>query len=82
MCSHSPLFCTVSQLDLSRNAICGRKPWGMGIYNVEGIKAVADALRVAGSLTRADVRSNRLDNAAKEQLRVSVQDREGLELLL
>ena len=34
------------------------------------------------SLTRADVRGNRLDNAAKEQLRVSVQGREGLELLL
>ena len=47
----------------------------------DGAKALAPAL-VCTSLTRADVCDNKLDNAAKEQLRVSVRGREGLELLL
>ena len=72
----------VSQVNLSYNELCEVDVLGTGTYNAEGIKAIADALRVAASLTRADVRGNRLDNAAEEQLRVSVQGREGLELLL
>ena len=62
MCSHSPLLCTVSQLNLSENHLCGLDNYGRGIYNAEGIKAIADALRVAGSLTVLILSRNKIED--------------------
>ena len=44
-------------LDLSYNLLCGVQ-YGQGTYTAKGIKAVADALRVSGSLTSLNLRSN------------------------
>ena len=41
----------VLQLNLSGNELCGLDNDGGGTYNAEGITAIADALRVNGSLT-------------------------------
>ena len=41
----------VLQLNLSGNELCGLDNDGCGTYNAEGITAIADALRVNGSLT-------------------------------
>ena len=40
----------LTSLDLSNNALCGWTRYG-GTYTAEGITAIADALRVNGSLT-------------------------------
>ena len=45
-----PLLRVLLQLDLSDNELCGVK-YGAGTYTAEGINALADALRVNGSLT-------------------------------
>ena len=41
-----------SQLDLSRNQLCGLDLWGEGTYTAEGITAIADALKVTPSVTQ------------------------------
>ena len=41
----------VCQVDLSDNMLCGVDEDGDGEYTVEGIKALADALRVTASMT-------------------------------
>ena len=48
----------------------------------EGPRAIADAIRVSASLTAADLRINRLNDAAKQMLRESVKDRVGFKLEL
>ena len=42
---------SLTSLDLSDNVLCGIARDGKGTYTAEGIKAVADALRVNASLT-------------------------------
>ena len=42
---------SMTSLDLSDTQLCGVTSWGNGTYNTEGITAIADALRVNGSLT-------------------------------
>ena len=42
---------SLTSLDLSNNALCGRTMY-CGTYTAEGISAIADALRVNGSLTK------------------------------
>ena len=80
----SPLL----QLNLSDNRLCGvwleHDYWGkqMGTYSAKGIKAVADALRVNGSLTAADLRASHLDAMAKQLLRDAVKDRRNFDLKL
>ena len=49
---------SLTSLDLSDTQLCGVTSWGSGTYTTEGITAIADALRVNGSLTSLDVRSN------------------------
>ena len=75
------------QVNLSSNRLCG--VWEeydgfrhrlKGTYSAEGIKAVADALRVNGSLTALDVRDNKLDDEAKTLLRDAVKDKSGFKL--
>mgnify|MGYP001444732240 CR=1 FL=1 len=53
-----------------------------GSYTADGVKAIADALRVSASLTAANLQNNRLDDAAKQMLRDSVKDRAGFKLEL
>ena len=48
------------QLDLSGNELCGLDNDGDGTYNAEGITAIADALRVNGSLTSVKLGGNSL----------------------
>ena len=42
---------SLTSLDLFNNVLCGMTPYG-GTYTAEGISAIADALRVNGSLTK------------------------------
>jgi len=49
------------QLDLSGNQLCGVDEYGEGTYTAEGITAIADALRVHGGLTVANLLGNQLD---------------------
>ena len=48
------------QLDLSYNQLCGIDSFGNRTYSVEGITAIADALRVNGGLTALDLSFNDL----------------------
>ena len=41
----------LTSLDLSNNQLCGLDHFGLGTFTAEGITAIADALRVNGSLT-------------------------------
>ena len=50
----------VLQLDLSRNQLCGLDLNGRGTYTADGITAIADALRVNGSLTSVELKGNNL----------------------
>ena len=52
-------FSVLLQLDLSNNALCGIK-YGEGTYTAEGIGAIANAVKVTGSLTKILVDSNGL----------------------
>ena len=64
------------QINLSSNKLCG--VWGesvsgcgyytKGTYNGEGIKAIADAMRVSHSLNSIDVGYNDIDQAAALEL--------------
>ena len=67
---------------LSKNQLCGLDRWGDGTYNAEGITAIADALRVSGSMTQLDVSLNSLGNEGKAVLRKAVEGRSGFKLLL
>ena len=49
---------------------------------MEGITAIADALKVTGSMTRLDVRGNLLGAEGKAVLRKATEGRSGFELLL
>ena len=51
----------VLQLNLSGNELCGLDNDGGGTYNAEGITAIADALRVNGSLTKMSLAQNELE---------------------
>jgi hypothetical protein len=64
----------LTSLDLSNNALCGVvQSFGEGgTYTAEGIKAIADALRVNGALTRVDVRFNKIAGDGAAQLSAAV----------
>ena len=46
-----PVMGSLTSLDLSLNQLCGLDGHGRGTYTADGITAIADALRVNGSLT-------------------------------
>ena len=48
-----PAMGSLTSLDLSHNVLCGMTNYG-GTYTAEGITAIADALRVNGSLTKIE----------------------------
>jgi len=57
---------SLTSLNLASTQLCGLDFKGDGTYTAEGIKAVADALRVSASLTFIDMERNRLgDKGAK-----------------
>ena len=58
----------VLQLNLSGNELCGLDNDGCGSYNAEGITAIADALRVNGSLTVTNLLGNELDVESAKML--------------
>ena len=47
---------------------------------MEGAKAIAEALKINGSLTSLDVSFNEFDKTSKELLQDVVKDRSGFEL--
>merc|ERR1711908_100350 len=55
---------SITQVDLSHNHLCGVNDCGHGEYTVEGIQALADALRITTSLTSCNVLKNNMDVAA------------------
>ena len=65
-------MCTgVTQINLSGNGL-----------RAEGAKVLGPALAVAGVLTAADLRFNRLDDECKRMLRDAVKDRGSFDLKL
>ncbi|KOO34554.1 nlrc3 receptor [Chrysochromulina tobinii] len=52
----------LTKLDLSDNQMCGLNHVGFGAFTAEGITAMADALRVNGTLTALNLSSNRLND--------------------
>ena len=72
---------SLTSLNLSNNELCGVK-YGRGTYTADGIKAIADALRVSASLTLLDVRYNSLDEEGEAVLRKAVESCSGLKLEL
>ena len=65
---------SLTSLNLADNILCGVDAFGRGTYSAEGIKAIADALRVCACLTRVDVR-NGLDDDAKRLLQAANSER-------
>ena len=61
-------------MNLSENELCGLSIFGHGTYNVDGITAIADALRVTASLTSLNLASN---NIAGETGYVKVSEVQG-----
>ena len=57
-----------SQLDISNSQLCGIDNRGWGTYTAEGIIALADAIKVNGSLTECNVRGNQLDSNSATML--------------
>ena len=68
------------QLNLSNNELCGINYRGQGTYTAEGITAIAEALKVTGSLTALDVGGNDLDESANEALRTAARPALNLQL--
>jgi hypothetical protein len=58
----------VLQLNLSENQLCGINEDGQGTYTAEGITAIADALRVNGALTVANLLGTALDAESAKML--------------
>jgi hypothetical protein len=57
----------LTSLDLSNNSLCGVNAYG-GTYTAKGITAIADALRVNGGLTVANLLRNQLDAESAKML--------------
>ena len=47
-------------MNLSGNVLCGIDRWGEGVYNADGIKAIADSIAVTASLTKISLAKNNL----------------------
>ena len=56
-----PAMGGLTSLNLFNNQLCGLDDSGIGTYTAEGITAIADALRVNGSLTALDLSFNNID---------------------
>ncbi len=58
----------LTSLDLSCNSLCRVNILGRGSYTAEGITAIAEALRVNGSLTECNLRANSIGAEGAKQL--------------
>ena len=56
------------QLDLSSNQLCGINSRGEGTYTAEGITAIAEALKVTGSLTVLNLRNNYIGSEGTKEI--------------
>merc|ERR1712232_901398 len=57
---------SLTQLDLSKNQLCGVDEYKRGTYCADGIKAIADALGISTSLTKLDLSCNMLCGVDEE----------------
>ena len=69
------------QLDLSGNELCGLNRFGFGTYTMEGIQAIADALKVTTSLTSLLLGDNNLGDKGVEALSVGLKENKSLATL-
>jgi NLR family CARD domain-containing protein 3 len=69
----------LTSLDLSNNSLCGVTTFGGGTYTAEGITAIAEALRVNGTLTNLRC-WNGLGEEGMSSIRNAVQAKAGFEL--
>ena len=76
------IFSPSWQLNLSENRLCGLDGLGRGIYKVEGITAISDALRVTASLTRLNVEYNGLGDEGRAIISSAVQGKVDFDLSL
>ena len=60
------------QLDISNNHLCGLDEFGRGTYSAEGIHAIADALRVCGSMTSLSTAHNNISGDGAQDLASAV----------
>ena len=65
-------------MDLASNQLCGLGRWGDGTYTAEGIKAIADALRVNASITSLSLGDNCLGDEGVEALSVGLKESKSL----
>ena len=88
--SHSPLSLSLSLSDESRllfASVCvlvfrAQINLSENFIGLEGAKAVGEALKDHGSMTRADVSFSKLDDESKSVLRNAIEGRSGFELTL
>ena len=73
--------CFAVQIDLSNNALCGIS-FGQGTYTADGIKAIAESIRVSPSLTSIGFQYDRLGEEGEALLRKAVEGRAGFKLRL
>ena len=57
--------CFAVQIDLSNNALCGIR-FGQGTYTADGIKAIAESIRVSTSLTSINLSYNNPTNYGRD----------------
>jgi uncharacterized protein YjbI with pentapeptide repeats len=73
----------LTSLDLSNNSLCGVTTFGGGTYTAEGITAIAEALRVNGTLTNLRCWNGLGEESGEEgmsSIRNAVQAKAGFEL--
>ena len=62
------------QINLSGNALCGIERYGEGTYTANGIKAIAESIRVSASITSIDLSENRLGPEGAKALAPVIHD--------
>jgi hypothetical protein len=65
--------CFAVQIDLSNNALCGIR-FGQGTYTADGIKVIAESIRVSPSLTSINLRLNNLGSEGAKALAPAIRD--------
>ena len=76
---------TLQRLHLNTNMLCGMwvptwPPVEKGIYDAEGIRKIAEALKASASLAVCNIRFNLLDEKAANTLRTAVAGKVGFDL--
>ena len=66
------------QINLAGNQLCGLDQFGFGTYTAEGIKTIADAIRVSRSLNTIILHSNKLGVEGAKALAPAIRDSRSL----